>query len=278
MAEEQSHELSLKAKIAKIIFGANTFAGRLFDIVLLWAILISVLEVMLESVNEFRDNYGQVLTYVEWFFTIIFTIEYLVRIWVSKHPLKYIFSFYGLVDLFSILPTYLGLFVSGSSYLRTIRIFRLLRVFRILKLVRYLSEADNLLRALMASSAKITVFLMGVVVVAIIVGTLMYIIEDAGSGFTSIPRSIYWAIVTVTTVGFGDITPQTVLGQTLASFLMIVGYGIIAVPTGIVSSEFTSLRREEVEKLDQKIKCQICRSEFEHGDNYCKTCGNKIAT
>ncbi len=267
------HYNSFKERVADIIFESDTFYGKLFDVVLLWAILLSVLEVMIESVTDLRLEYGNLLSYAEWLFTILFTVEYLARIWVAKNPWKYIFSFYGLVDLFSIVPTYLGLFITGSSYLRTIRIFRLLRVFRILKLVRYLSEADNLLNALKASRAKITVFLMGVVVVAVIVGTVMYIIEGPEAGFTSIPRSIYWAIVTVTTVGFGDITPQSVFGQTLASLLMIVGYGIIAVPTGIVSAEFATITRE-----GGHLTCGDCHHEVELQDHFCKNCGKELRT
>jgi len=271
MEVKKRKPLTFKEKVADIIFESDTFFGKLFDVVLLWAILISVFVVMLESVNEIRIKYETALKYVEWFFTIIFTIEYVSRIWVAKNPWKYIFSFYGLVDLFSILPTYFGLFITGSSYLRTIRIFRLLRVFRILKLVRYLKEAEGLIKALNASKAKITVFLMGVVVVAIIVGTVMYIVEGPEAGFTSIPRSIYWAIVTVTTVGFGDITPQTVFGQTLASFLMIVGYGIIAVPTGIVSAEYSTITKE-----GGKLTCADCHSQVAKNDHFCRNCGKEL--
>lgn len=254
-----------------MVFGTDTRAGRLFDIVLLWAILLSVLEVMLESVTEIREQYRTLLKVFEWIFTVLFTIEYFVRIHIAKKPLAYVLSFYGIVDLLSILPTYFGLFISGSTYFRTIRFLRLLRIFRILKLTRYLREGDVLMNALRESKAKITVFLFGVFVIAVLVGTIMYLIEGGESGFTSIPRSIYWAIVTVTTVGFGDITPSTVLGQILASFLMIVGYGIIAVPTGIVSAEYSSSKIKA-----QQFRCKSCKAFVEKEDRFCKNCGKEL--
>ncbi len=259
--------------IWKVMFSDETRVGRMFDIILLWAIILSVLGVMLESVDHIRRDYGPLLEWIEWVFTILFTIEYFLRILSARRPLRYIFSFFGLVDLLSILPTFLGLFIQGPQFLRIIRILRLLRVFRILKLARYLSEADNLLQALRDSRAKITVFLVGVFAAAVIMGTLMYIIEDAESGFTSIPRSIYWAIVTLTTVGFGDITPQTVLGQAFASVLMIIGYGIIAVPTGIVTAEYTM---KKTAKHKHHSYCDSCGSLVEEEDNFCSNCGNDL--
>lgn len=213
---------------------------------LLWAILLSVTVVMLESVSDIKQEYGVLLRYLEWVFTILFTVEYLLRIYTTDKPKRYIGSFFGIIDLLSILPTYIGLFFVGSQYLLTIRIFRLLRVFRVLKLVRYSEESEVLAKAVYSSRRKIIVFLGTVFTIAVIMGTIMYIIEPPESGFTSIPRSIYWAIVTLTTVGYGDIAPITVPGQFLAAFIMILGYGVIAVPTGIVSVEYASVKRQHV--------------------------------
>ena len=225
---------AIREKLYIIIFGTDTPAGKYFDITLLWAIVLSTIAVMLESVKEIQEEYGSLLLIAEYAFTILFTIEFIMRLWVSEKPLGYIFSFYGIVDILSILPTYLMLFAVSSQYLRVIRIFRLMRVFRVLKLGRSMREADVLWISLKASRAKIGVFLFAVLNVAAIMGTIMYIVEGGENGFTSIPRSIYWAIVTMTTVGFGDIHPHTDLGQLVSVVLMILGYGIIAVPTGIV--------------------------------------------
>ena len=221
-------------KLHEIIYEADTKAGKWFDILLLIAILLSVATVMLESVNSIAEQYGEELRIIEWTFTVLFTLEYIARLISIGKPLKYIFSFYGIIDLISLIPTYLGIFISGSHTLAVIRTIRLMRVFRILKLAQFISEANILIKALKASRAKIVVFLFAVLSLTFILGTLMYLLESPESGFTSIPTSIYWAIVTLTTVGYGDIAPQTVLGQTLASLIMIIGYAIIAVPTGIV--------------------------------------------
>lgn len=193
---------------------------------------------MLESVQSLNEKYGDVLFYAEWIFTIFFTIEYLLRVYISDKPLKYIFSFYGMVDFLSIVPSYIGIFVLNTQYLKTIRVIRLMRVFRVLKLVRYSSEAEGLALAIYESRRRIVVFMGAVVALAIIMGTIIYIIEPHDGGFTSIPESIYWAIVTITTVGYGDISPQTWLGQAFAAGLMLIGYVVIAVPTGIVSAEY----------------------------------------
>ncbi len=273
MDGQQNYKGSLREHIHQIIFGTDTPAGKLFDVVVLYVILASVVVVMFESVHDIENAFGEYLKIAEWVFTILFTIEYIARLYVSDKPLKYVFSFLGLIDLFSIIPTYLTLFVSGTHFLVVIRTVRLLRVFRILKLTRYLSEAKVLGEALKASRYKIFVFMLSVFSFQIISGTLMYLIEGAENGFTSIPRSIYWAIVTLTTVGYGDIAPSTVLGQAFASMLMIVGYSILAVPTGIVTSEIT---KEHLKSKKYK-DCDNC-SQDEHDRDavHCKNCGAKL--
>ena len=260
-------------KLHEIIYEADTKAGKYFDITLLVAILLSVATVMLESVESISALYGVELRMMEWFFTILFTLEFFARIISIGQPLKYIFSFYGIIDLISIIPTYLGIFITGSQSLAIIRSIRLLRVFRILKLAQFIGEANVLIRALKASRPKIVVFLFALLSLTFILGTVMYLIETPESGFTSIPRSIYWAIVTLTTVGYGDIAPQTVLGQTLASFIMIIGYAIIAVPTGIVGAE--------IAKADTQSNTQACLncSLEGHDDDakHCKFCGEFLS-
>jgi len=261
-------------KIHEIVYEADTPAGKMFDIVLLWAIFISISIVMLESVESIRLIYGSELEILEWSFTILFSIEYILRLVSIEIPRKYAFSFYGIVDLLSLLPTFLSLFIAGSHSLVVIRSLRLLRVFRILKLAHFLGEAKGLADALKASKAKIIVFLFAVLSVTFILGTIMYLIETPESGFTSIPRSIYWAIVTLTTVGYGDIAPQTVLGQFIASIIMIIGYAVIAVPTGIVSSEII---KPGDTKLVSTQACKNCSMEGHDTDaEYCKYCGEKL--
>jgi voltage-gated potassium channel len=264
----------LKAKLYEIIFEADTRAGRAFDIILLGAIITSVLVVMLESVSEIKTTMGEWLVGLEWFFTGLFTLEYLARLWVVKQKRKYVLSFFGIIDLLSILPTYLGLFFVGAQSLLVVRSIRLLRIFRIFKLVNLLGASNTLTVALRASQYKIAVFMITVITTVIIAGTMMFLIEGEANGFTSIPRSIYWAIVTMTTVGYGDIAPQTALGQTLASIIMILGYGIIAVPTGIVSSEMVSLKNKE--KLSTQV-CPHCLKDGHDSDAlHCKYCGDKL--
>ncbi|HEY0668897.1 MAG TPA: ion transporter [Sphingobacteriaceae bacterium] len=261
----------LRKRMYSIIFGSDTRAGKLFDLILLWVILFSILCVVIESVASFRTQYYQYIRIAEWIFTILFTIEYILRIYSSNKPWKYIFSFYGLIDLVAFLPTYLSLFLAGTQYLVVVRSLRLLRVFRILKLNRYLYEGNILKNALRASMYKIIVFITSVVTLVTIIGTLMYIIEGDKSGFTSIPISIYWAIVTITTVGYGDISPQSPLGQLLASVLMIIGYGIIAVPTGIVSVEMARATEEA------KKKCPSCKAPIYPADaKFCANCGKEV--
>lgn len=258
-------------KIHEIVYEADTPGGKLFDIVLLWTILISIIIVMLESVEEINVKYGFELVILEWTFTTLFSIEYLLRIISIKKPQKYIFSFYGIVDFLSIIPTFLSFFIVGTQSLMVIRSIRLLRVFRILKLANFIGEANLLGKALKQSRAKIIVFLFAVLSVTFILGSVMYLVETPESGFTSIPISIYWAIVTLTTVGYGDIAPQSVLGQVIASIIMIIGYAVIAVPTGIVSSEI--VKAEKGSKVSTQA-CPSCSREKHDIDAiHCKYCG-----
>lgn len=266
---------NFKKKLWLIIFEADTREGKLFDVVLFVAILLSVLSVMLESVASIRAHYKVELLAVEWFFTVLFTVEYAARLYCVKNRKGYAFSFFGLVDILAILPTYLSLFFVGAQSLLVVRSFRLLRVFRIFKLTHYLKQANILSSALVASWPKITVFLVAVLASVTTVGAAMYLIEGSENGFTSIPKSIYWAIVTMTTVGFGDITPQTVPGQMLASVLMIMGYGVLAVPTGIVSVEIARAGAKEGE-----ITTRACESCHKQGHDFqalfCKFCGHPL--
>ncbi|MFT4660471.1 MAG: voltage-gated potassium channel [Patiriisocius sp.] len=268
-------EKPLRQRLHEIIFEADSKSGKFFDVLLLWAIAISVIVVMLDSVIELHEKYKTAFFIAEWFFTILFTIEYIFRIILVKRPLKYIVSFYGIIDLLSILPSFVGLWLIDSHSLRVIRILRLLRIFRILKLFSFLKEAAVVRRALVASRQKIIVFLFAVMAIVTVLGTLMYMIESPDDGFTSIPRSIYWAIVTLTTVGYGDITPHTATGQALASIVMILGYAIIAVPTGIVTSELNKVEKEEV--ISNTQVCEFCAAEG-HTDKakHCDQCGTKL--
>ncbi len=260
-------------RLHEIIFEADTKAGKAFDVILIVSIIASVLVVMLDSVASYREVYGDWFYQIEWFFTILFTVEYFLRIISVKRPWGYIFSFYGLVDLFSILPTYISILLPGSQYFLVIRILRVLRVFRVLKFTQYLIEINQLREALASSRRKITVFIFTVVTITVIVGSLMYVIEGAENGFTSIPKGIYWAIVTLTTVGYGDISPQTNLGQMLSALIMIMGYGIIAVPTGIVTVE---LSRATPKSRTTEV-CRYCSREGHDTDaEYCKYCGGKL--
>lgn len=255
-----------------IIFEADTRYGRRFDLGLIIAILFSSLIVTLESVPAIRSGYSVVLNRIDWALTLIFSLEYLLRLFCSPRPTRYARSFFGVIDLLSILPQFIALLVPQSRFLTAIRILRLLRIFRILKLARYLTESQLLINALRASRRKITVFLLMVLMLVIVLGTLMYVIEGESNGFTSIPVSIYWAIVTLTTVGYGDIAPKTPLGQGLASIVMIMGYGIIAVPTGIVSAEM--VRGGEPRPRSTTRLCPDCCSEGHDWDAvYCKHCG-----
>ncbi|HJH32219.1 MAG TPA: ion transporter [Methanosarcinaceae archaeon] len=263
----------LRHRIYAIMFESDTPAGKFFDEALIFSIMLSVIVVMLDSVSAVNASHGNLLHSLEWMFTILFTIEYFLRLFSIGRPVRYATSFFGVVDLLAIIPTYVSLFLPGSQYLIVIRVLRLLRVFRILKLVKYLNEADMLTKALRASQQKIIIFLFAVVNMVIILGSAMYVIEGTEHGFTSIPLSIYWAVITLTTVGYGDIVPQTPLGQGLAMCIMIIGYGIIAVPTGIVTAEIAYVSKE---KPTSRI-CPECSAEGHDANaEFCKICGAKL--
>jgi voltage-gated potassium channel len=261
---------NLKDKLNVIIFGTETKSGKLFDVVLLWLILISVLVVVTESMPELGLKFPKSFYYIDWVFTIVFTIEYFLRIYVTTHKRKYILSYWGIIDFLSISPTYISIVFAGYHYLLVIRILRLLRVFRILRLIHFTREGLLLLKALKLSAYKIGVFISFIFIFIVLVGTLMYVIESKNPGFDSIPSSIYWGIVTVTTVGFGDIVPETYLGKVIASVIMLAGYAIIAVPTGIVTVELAKLNSKDY------LKCKTCGYKTTYGDKYCRDCGVKI--
>ncbi len=265
-----------RVALFSVMFRSETRYGRIFDIGLMIAIVISVIVVMLESMPAVDLEYPLLFRYIEWGFTALFTIEYILRLLCVRHPLAYARSFYGIVDLLAIMPTYLGFF-AGVESLVVIRMLRLLRVFRLFKLTQFIGEAETLVHALVASRTKITVFLGAVGIVVVIVGTLMYLIEaDAGSGFDSIPKSMYWAVVTMTTVGYGDIAPRTPLGSVVATMLMLAGYGIIAVPTGIVTAELVHPTTDEPE-MDVKASTEVCPDcaleGHRHDAVFCRRCG-----
>ena len=261
-------------RVHEIVFEADTVAGKLFDVFLIAAIVISVTAVMLDSVTSIHNRYGQELLGLEWGFTILFTAEYVARLVSVQNPRRYVTSFFGLVDLLAILPTYLSVLMPGSQSLLVIRTLRLLRVFRVFKLASYVKEGDFLMAALRASRVKITVFVSSILSIAVVVGSVLYLIEGEASGFTSIPRAMYWAIVTMTTVGYGDIAPATTLGQVTAAGLMILGYAIIAVPTGIVSVELAKLN--PILKVSTQA-CLVCSREGHDRDaSYCKYCGSAL--
>jgi voltage-gated potassium channel len=262
--------MTLRDKLRIIIFEADTKAGRRFDVTLIGMILLSVLTVMLDSVPQINAKYGQQLYYAEWFFTVLFTVEYAVRLWCIEHSWGYAKSFYGVVDLLSVLPTYLSLWFPGAQFFLAVRILRVLRVFRVLRMVRYVGEAELIAQALAASRRKIIVFVASVLALMVIFGALMYVVEGGTNpAFASIPHSIYWAVTTMTTVGYGDITPTTPLGQSLASFIMIMGYGIIAVPTGIVTLELNEANRRQANTRT----CSDCSAEGHSREaSYCWRC------
>ena len=271
--KEQSHEVSWRSKLYEVIFLFDTGTGKAFDLTLIGMILLSIFVVSLESVTGLSPEIYEATRITEWALTIVFTIEYLARILALRNPRYYIFSFFGIVDLLALLPTYLALVFAGSQYLIVIRGLRLLRIFRILKLFRFMGEASLLYNAMRASMPKIIVFLITIVNAAIISGTVLYLVEGEASGFTSIPRSIYWAIVTMTTVGYGDISPATPLGQTIASVIMIMGYAILAVPTGIVSVELAQAQHAG----RRAINCPACAREGHDSDaDFCKYCGHGL--
>ena len=262
-----------RQRLYVMVFQSDTVAGRRFDSTLLLIILASLVIVILDSIQSVHDNYADVLAYIEWGFTLIFAIEYALRLYCSPKPLRYAFSFYGLVDLLAIVPGILALYYSDAQYLLIIRIIRMLRIFRVLKLSPYLKQANYLMAALRGSKQKIVVFLLSVCTLVTVFGTLMYVIEGPEHGFTSIPKGIYWAIVTLTTVGFGDIVPKTPLGQVISSLVMITGYSIIAVPTGIFTAELASAMRGEQLQHD----CPVCKKDsHEPNAAFCSRCGNNL--
>jgi voltage-gated potassium channel len=264
--------VTFRDKLHEVIFGHETTAGRAFDVVLIVAIIASVLVVMLDSVRSIAIEYRTLFITAEWVFTALFTVEYGLRLYSARDRGRYARSFFGVIDLLAILPTYLAVILPSSRYFIIVRIFRVLRVFRVLKLASYLGEASVLGKALRASRYKIAVFLLTVLTLVVVIGALMYLVEGQGSQFTSIPRGIYWAVVTLTTVGYGDIAPQTTLGQGLASLVMILGYGIIAVPTGIVTVELDRAARRGTAG-----RCPQCHVEGHDADaTFCKYCGARL--
>ncbi|SEL84226.1 voltage-gated potassium channel [Stigmatella aurantiaca] len=270
---EQSPESGLRARLHTLIFEADTPSGKAFDVALLWAIVLSVLAVMLESVAEVRARFGYALHLAEWVFTLLFALEYVLRLMAVRKPLDYARSFFGIVDLMALLPSFLSVLLPGAQTLLVVRVLRLLRVFRILKLGHLLGQAEVLLTALRASRPKIIVFLGTVLTIDVIMGAVMYLVEGEENGFDNIPRSMYWAIVTMTTVGFGDITPKTVYGQFIASVLMVMGYGILAVPTGIVSVELAAASRQRPDTQ----ACPGCGAQGHDLDaRFCKRCGTAL--
>lgn len=274
--EFQSPFRRFQRRLRVIIFEADTPSGKLFDVVLIALIVLSVITVMLDSVRSYNAVFAREFYIAEWFFTVIFTIEYLLRLICIEKPARYARSFFGIVDLLAILPTYLSLLVPGSHYLLVIRLVRVLRVFRVLKIMQYVGEADLLMVALHESRRKIAIFLFAVVTLATIAGSLMYVIEGEASGYTSIPKSIYWAVVTLTTVGYGDISPVTPLGQAIASAIMLLGYGIIAVPTGIVSVELARATERQARNRGLRA-CPACGGEFHALEaKYCMHCGEML--
>ena len=267
----------LRQKVYIIIYGTNTVSGRLFDLILLAVIVLSVILVMLETVEGFDTKYHNEVVLLEWIITVFFSIEYILRIITTKKPLRYIFSFYGIIDLIAVLPMYLSLFLTGTSVLTIVRAFRLLRLFKILNHPKFTGQSLHLREALIASRNKILVFIYFVLISTVFIGSLMYVVEGKESGFTSIPMSIYWTIVTLTTVGYGDISPITPLGQFIASFVMILGYGIIAVPTGIVSAEIAMQPDKKDNKPKNINRCAVCDIDNQpENANYCYNCGNNL--
>jgi len=273
MSEDQRDPMTARERTYEIIFGHHTPAGRAFDVALILSIITSVFVVMMESVQSLRVEHGTLLRALEWGFTILFTIEYALRLWCSPKPARYARSFFGVVDLLAILPTYLSLVLPGGQALLSVRALRLLRVFRILKLAHHVSESRVLMRALSQSRDKITVFIATILTMVVILGSLMYLVEGGANGFTSIPRSVYWAIVTLTTVGYGDIAPQTNMGQALAAVVMIMGYAIIAVPTGIVTVELGNVVRQA---RSERV-CSNCGAAGHDSDaKHCNKCGAEL--
>ena len=265
----------LRKKIYIIVFEANTFYGKLFDTILLWTILISIVAVVIESDRNFLSQHKGTLHIIEWVVTGIFTLEYVLRLAISKNPFQYAKSFFGVIDLLTVLPAYLSIFIPGAQSLMVLRVLRLLRVFRIFKLVRFVKAGEFLRQSLYASRYKIAIFLGVMASLVLIMGTFMYMVEGHQYGFSSIPKSMYWAIVTITTVGYGDVVPQTPLGRFTASFMMLIGYAIIAIPTGIVSSQMVTSRSKASTALS-KNQCPRCSHPTLKDANYCHICSEKL--
>ncbi len=271
---EQERGPGWRNALYEVIFKADTAVGKFFDIAVIVFIALSVITVIINTVDSIEEEYGNILLITEWVFTIIFTIEYVLRLICCKRPVAYARSFFGIVDLFAILPTYISVIIPGSHVLLVIRILRVLRIFRVLKLVKYVGESELLIDALRSSRRKITVFLFSVITIVIIFGSIMYIVESQQNGFNNIPQSIYWAVVTLTTVGYGDVTPHTHIGKVIAMVIMVMGYGILAVPTGIVTAEITKAMGHN--KVASNI-CEGCGYRWHDDDaHYCKHCGNTL--
>ncbi len=263
----------VRTQLHEIIFEADTPAGKAFDVVLIVSVLVSVGAVILESVAAIETRYGIILRYIEWFFTILFSIEYIVRLYTVPKSISYAVSFFGIVDLLAILPSYMALLIPGGQYFMTIRILRVLRVFRVFKLVTYIKETNQLIAAIKSSGRRILVFLLAVITLVVMLGAIMYVIEGADSGFTSIPKSVYWAIVTLTTVGYGDISPKTGFGQMLAAIIMICGYSLIVVPSGFVTVAYSA----GIKKVESRKICpKCCKNGHDDDAAFCKFCGIKL--
>ncbi len=275
MEEKESNKTNgWRNRLHGVIYESNTTAGKVFDVSLLVLILASILVVIFDSIESYRLQYGTLFTNLEWAFTILFTIEYILRLISIERPWKYVFSFLGIIDLLAIIPGYLSIFFAGAQSLLVFRALRLMRIFRIFKLTHFLSEMRFLGVALKGSIRKISIFMLIVLMLVIILGSVMYLVEEGKNGFTSIPESIYWAIVTITTVGYGDITPNTTMGKFVASFIMMIGYGIIAVPTGIITTEMALAVRN---KEQHHEVCPRCGKEGHDADaKFCKLCGEKL--
>jgi voltage-gated potassium channel len=265
--------MSVRSKLHEVIFEADTPKGRFFDISLIFCILTSIVVIMLDSVESMSEKYGELFRILEWTFTALFTIEYILRIISMKRASSYVFSFYGIIDFFSIVPTYLSILLPGSQYLLSIRFLRILRIFRVLKLMQFVSEASVMAKSMRQSLPKVSVFLLSIFILVTIFGAVMYMVEGKENGFDSIPHAIYWAVVTLSTVGYGDITPQTPLGQGISAIIMVLGYGTIAVPTGIVTAELT---KNAMSRTNTQA-CPVCGLARHDDDaSFCKACGESL--
>ncbi|MCE9684873.1 ion transporter [Shewanella sp. AS16] len=273
MSKENNDDHGLRHRLRVVIFGTDTPAGRYFDLALILCIVLSVALVFLDTIRSINQEYSQLIRGLEWVFTVIFTLEYGLRLYSSTKPLAYARSFYGVVDLLSILPSYLAIFIPGANVTLVIRVLRLFRIFRVLKLLRYLSEGNVLLKAILQSGRKVFIFFFSVSLIIMVLGAIMYVVEGPVNGFSSIPKSIYWTVVTITTVGYGDITPKTNLGQAIAAFTMLLGYSIIAIPTGILTVEIS----QEMNRSRDLRRCSNClKIGHENNALYCDHCGSKL--